>query len=174
LRAQFDRIAQQSGGLMSYSPMPHHGRTRLSHPFGAHDPDGAIENIPNESWMLAVNLHGVFKTIQSAVPHLKTGAAAGHRHHVDGSDEDFPAVGTLPRRQPRSPISGIGARACALQHHRHAIQPGPFQTRITTPEPSRCSSRARRAIVWTTEEIEGLEAVLRFRRVELCHRGIQY
>jgi NAD(P)-dependent dehydrogenase (short-subunit alcohol dehydrogenase family) len=103
---------------------------------GKRDPQGAIEHIPESLWqqVLAVNLHGVFKTIQAAVPHLKE--RGGGRIIVTTStaaSKTSPMVGT-----PYLATKGAAAhlvRQLALELARYnitvnGIQPGPFETRI--------------------------------------------
>jgi len=130
---------------------------------GTRDDAGAIENIPLALWqkVLAVNLHGVFKTIQCAVPHLK--ARGGGRIVVTTSTaatKTSPGVGT-----PYLATKGAAAhlvRQLALELARfritvNAIQPGPFETRITTPELLplfKQSSPSHR--IGRLEEIEGV------------------
>jgi NAD(P)-dependent dehydrogenase (short-subunit alcohol dehydrogenase family) len=107
---------------------------------GERDPKGSIENVPDKLWhqVLSVNLHGVFKTIQAAVPHLKK--RGGGRIIVTTSTaatKTSPMVGT-----PYLASKGAAAhlvRQLALELARYkitmnAIQPGPFQTRIAFPE----------------------------------------
>jgi NAD(P)-dependent dehydrogenase (short-subunit alcohol dehydrogenase family) len=164
LRAQFDRIAQQDGGLdVVFANAGITAGPGFLTPFGARDPDGAIENIPNELWehVLAVNLHGVFKTIQSAVPHLKNrGRGRIIVTTSTAAAKTSPAVGT-PYLAAKAAIAHL-VRQLALELARfnitvNAIQPGPFQTRITTPELLPLfeqSSPSHR--VGRLEEIEGL------------------
>jgi len=132
-------------------------------PLGARDPDGAIEKIPNELWerVLGVNLHGVFKTIQSAVPHMKKrGRGRIIVTTSTAATKTSPAVGT-PYLAAKAAIAHL-VRQLALELARfditvNAIQPGPFQTRITSPEllpVFEQSSPSHR--VGRLEEIEGL------------------
>lgn len=130
---------------------------------GRRIPAGAIENIPEELWrqVLDVNLHGVFHTIQAAVPHLK--ARKGGRIVVTTSvagTKTSPGVGT-PYLATKAAIAHL-VRQLAVELAAdnilvNAIQPGPFRTRITTPdllplfEQSSPSHRVGRS-----EEIEGL------------------
>lgn len=141
LRPLFDRIAANEGGIdVVFANAGITAGPGFLTPFGERDPAGAIEAIPNDLWqrVLAVNLHGVFKTIQAAVPHLKK--RGGGRIVVTtstASTKTSPAVGT-PYVATKAAIAHL-VRQLALELARfritvNAIQPGPFQTRITTPE----------------------------------------
>jgi NAD(P)-dependent dehydrogenase (short-subunit alcohol dehydrogenase family) len=125
--------------------------------------EGAIENIPVDLWeqTLDVNLTGIFFTIQAAVPHLK--ARKGGRIIVTSStaaSKTSPGVGA-PYLATKAAIAHL-VRQVAVELAKfnilvNAIQPGPFLTRITTPdllplfEQSSPSHRVGRP-----EEIEGL------------------
>jgi NAD(P)-dependent dehydrogenase (short-subunit alcohol dehydrogenase family) len=141
ISAAFERVATTAGGLDAV--FANAGITAgpgFLSAFGGRDPDGAIENVPHALWerVLGVNLHGVFKTIQAAVPHLK--ARGGGRIVVTTSTaatKTSPAVGT-PYLAAKAAIAHL-VRQLALELARYritvnAIQPGPFETRITTSE----------------------------------------
>jgi NAD(P)-dependent dehydrogenase (short-subunit alcohol dehydrogenase family) len=141
LRGLFDRIAAEEGGLdVVFANAGITAGPGFLTPQGARDPQGAIESIAEELWqrVLAVNLHGVFKTIQAAVPHLKR--RGGGRIVVTTSTaatKTSPAVGT-PYLATKAAVAHL-VKQLALELARYnitvnAIQPGPFLTRITTPE----------------------------------------
>ena len=74
VRRAFDAIAEREGGLdavFANAGIP--AGPGFLKPSGERDPAGAVENIPEYFWarVLDVNLHGVFFTIQAAVPHMK-------------------------------------------------------------------------------------------------------
>jgi len=164
LHTLFDRIAQQDGGPdVVFANAGITAGPGFLTPLGARDPDGAVEKIPNELWerVLGVNLHGVFKTIQSAVPHMKKrGRGRIIVTTSTAATKTSPAVGT-PYLAAKAAIAHL-VRQLALELARfditvNAIQPGPFQTRITSPEllpVFEQSSPSHR--VGRLEEIEGL------------------
>jgi NAD(P)-dependent dehydrogenase (short-subunit alcohol dehydrogenase family) len=164
LRGLFDRIAAEEGGLdVVFANAGITAGPGFLTPSGERNPDGAIENIAGELWnrVLAVNLHGVFKTIQAAVPHLKR---RGRGRIVvttsTAATRTSPAVGT-PYLAAKAAVAHL-VRQLALELARfnitvNAIQPGPFQTRITTPELTAAftkNSPSHR--IGGPEEIEGL------------------
>jgi NAD(P)-dependent dehydrogenase (short-subunit alcohol dehydrogenase family) len=164
LRGLFARIVAEDGALdVVFANAGITAGPGFLAPLGGRDPHGAIDKIPNELWerVLGVNLHGVFKTIQAAVPHMKK---QGHGRIIvttsTAATKTSPAVGT-PYLAAKAAIAHL-VRQLALELARfnitvNAIQPGPFQTRITTPdllpifEQSSPSHRVGRL-----EEIEGL------------------
>ncbi len=104
------------------------------------DAAGAIESIPDEMWrrVVATNLTGVFATFQAAAAVMK--AARRGRMIATASIAAWktsPMVGTPYVatkagvahlvRQAAAEMAGYGVRV-------NAILPGPFLTRITTPE----------------------------------------
>ncbi len=159
-----DAIAAREGGLdtvFANAGIP--AGPGFLKPSGERDPAGAIENISADLWsrVLDVNLNGIFFTIQAAVPHMKkrgrgrivvTTSTAGTK--------TSPTVGT-PYLATKAAIAQL-VRQVALELARfnilvNAIQPGPFQTRITTPELLPAFARTIPINrVATTEEIEGL------------------
>ncbi|HWW48383.1 MAG TPA: SDR family NAD(P)-dependent oxidoreductase [Xanthobacteraceae bacterium] len=134
---------------------------------GQRDPEGAIENIPDELWdrVIATNLTSVFSTIQAAAPHMKRQSCG--RIIVTAS-----IAGLRPGAIVGSPyqISKAGAahlvKQAALELARYgvtvnAIAPGPFLTSLTTPELEqafRRGSPSHRAA--ETSEIQGLALFL--------------
>lgn len=74
LRGLFEGIVEREGGIdVVFANAGITAGPGFLATSGERDPKGAIENIPDDLWerVLSVNLHGVFKTIQAAVPHLK-------------------------------------------------------------------------------------------------------
>ena len=168
LRDLFDRIAEKEGGLdILFANAGITAGPGFLSTSGNRDPQGAIENIPGALWqeVLAVNLHGVFKTIQAAVPHLKK--RGGGRIIVTTSTaatKTSPMVGT-PYLATKG-AAGHLVRQLALELARYkitvnAIQPGPFQTRITSPDlvPAFAAGSPMHRI-GRPEEIEGLALFL--------------
>ena len=107
---------------------------------GHRDPAGAIENVSAELWekVIATNLSSVFATIRASVPHMK--ACEGGSIIVTTSIAGLrpsPVVG-IPYMIAKAGAAHL-VRQSALELARHgirvnAIAPGPFRTRITSPE----------------------------------------
>jgi NAD(P)-dependent dehydrogenase (short-subunit alcohol dehydrogenase family) len=164
LHEAFARIAEQAGGIdVVFANAGITAGPGFMTPLGERDAKGAIEAIPRDLWerVLAVNLHGAFKTIQAAVPHLKK--RGGGRIVVTTSTaatKTSPAVGT-PYVATKAAVAHL-VRQLALELARfkitvNAIQPGPFATRISTPELVKvfeAGSPSHR--IGRPEEIEGL------------------
>ena len=164
LTQAFARIAERAGGIdVVFANAGITAGPGFMTPFGERDPKGAIEAIPSALWerVLAVNLHGVFKTIQAAVPQLKK--RGGGRIVVTTSTaatKTSPTVGT-PYVATKAAIAHL-VRQLALELARfkitvNAIQPGPFATRISTPDLVKvfeAGSPSHR--IGRPEEIEGL------------------
>jgi len=141
LRKSFDRVAERDSGIdVVFANAGITAGPGFLATSGERDPKGAIENIPDDLWgrVLAVNLHGVFKTIQAAVPHLKK--RGGGRIIVTTSTaatKTSPMVGT-PYLATKGAVAHL-VRQLALELARYnitvnAIQPGPFETRIAFPD----------------------------------------
>jgi NAD(P)-dependent dehydrogenase (short-subunit alcohol dehydrogenase family) len=168
LRDLFARIAEREGGLdVVYATAGVTAGPGFLATSGERDQNGAIENIPDELWeqVFAVNLHGVFKTIQAAVPHLKK--RGGGRIIVTTSTaatKTSPMVGT-PYVATKGAVAHL-VRQLALELARYnitvnAIQPGPFETRIAFPDliPVFAAGSPMHRI-GRPEEIEGLALFL--------------
>jgi NAD(P)-dependent dehydrogenase (short-subunit alcohol dehydrogenase family) len=106
----------------------------------ARDAQGAIENISAEMWrrVVAVNLTGAFATLQASAPAMK--AARRGRMIVTASIAAWktsPMVGT-PYVATKGGVAHIvrqvASEMAAYNVLVNAILPGPFLTRITTPE----------------------------------------
>ncbi|NTI78538.1 SDR family NAD(P)-dependent oxidoreductase [Rhizobium rhizogenes] len=130
---------------------------------GERSEQGAIENIPFDLWkkVLDINLHGVFRTVKAAVPHLKNNG--GGRIVVTTSTaatRTSVAVGTPYLATKAASAHLVRQLAMELAPFNilvNAIQPGPFRTRITTPELAEIfKSNSPMHKVGELEEIEGL------------------
>ena len=164
LRRVFAEIVEAQGGLDAV--FANAGITAgpgFLTPEWTRDPAGAFENISEELWnrVLDVNLNGVLFTIQAAVPHMKK---QGHGRIVVttsiAGSKTSPAVGT-PYLATKAAAAHL-VRQVAVELARYnilvnSIAPGPFLTKITTPELEevfKAASPLSRAA--RTEELEGL------------------
>lgn len=134
---------------------------------GARDPAGAIESIPAALWdkVMATNLRGVFATIRAAVPHMKatgggsivaTTSIAGLRPSsvVGAPYMVAKAAAAHLVRQAALELAAYGIRV-------NAIAPGPFATRITSPDLHALWSKALPVgRIAATGEIQGLALFL--------------
>lgn len=104
------------------------------------DNEGAIENIPDETWrrVVATNLTGVFATLQAAAGPMK--AARRGRMIVTSSVaalKTSPMVGTpyvATKAGVAHLVRQVASEMAAYNVFVNAILPGPFLTRITTLE----------------------------------------
>jgi NAD(P)-dependent dehydrogenase (short-subunit alcohol dehydrogenase family) len=163
VRPIFDAIAERHGGLDVL--FANAGITAGPGFLGmdkTRDERGALENVPDDVWLrtLDVNLHGVFKTIQAAVPHMKTrGKGRIVVTTSTAATKTSPAVGT-PYVATKAAAAHL-VRQLALELARfgvtvNAIQPGPFRTRITSPELAKIfESGSPSHRIGELEEIEG-------------------
>jgi NAD(P)-dependent dehydrogenase (short-subunit alcohol dehydrogenase family) len=164
LTALFERVAGREGGLDAV--FANAGITAgpgFLATDGTRDAAGAIEAIPNELWerVVGVNLTGVFRTIRAAVPHLKK--RGGGRIVVTTStaaSKTAPAVGTPYLATKAAAAHLVRQLALELARYRitvNAIQPGPFETRITTPELAAVfAAGSPMHRIGRTQELEGL------------------
>ena len=165
LKCAFDEVVEIDGGLdvVFANAGVTAGPGFLDAPRRAHRRAGAIENIPADLWgrVVDINLTGVFLTIQAATPHLK--ARGSGRIIVTTStaaSKTSPAVGTAyvaTKAAIAHLVRQVAVELAKFNILVNAIQPGPFQTRITTPEllpVFEQSSPSHR--VGLPEEIEGL------------------
>jgi len=129
--------------------------------------EGAIEGIPDTLWdkVMDTNLTSVFSTIRAAVPHMKR--LGGGRIIVTSSIAGLrpgAIVGT-PYIVSKAAIAHLVKQA-ALELVRYnilvnAIVPGPFLTRITTPELQELFERGSPMHrVGTLDEMQGLALFL--------------
>ena len=133
----------------------------------ARDPEGAIENIPDALWrrVLATNLTGVFATLQAAAGPMK--AARRGRMIVTSSvaaTKTSPMVGT-PYVATKAGVAHlvlqVASELAAYNVLVNAILPGPFLTRITTPELEEGFKRASPSHrAGQLQEIQGLALFL--------------
>lgn len=164
LRPLFDSIAAQDGGIdVVFANAGITAGPGFLTTDKTRDPEGAIEQIPDDLWarVLAINLRGVFKTIQAAVPHLKKrGKGRIVVTTSTAATKTSPAIGTAYPTTKAALAHMMRQLALELARFNitvNAIQPGPFQTRITTPElipVFKASSPSHR--IGQPEELEGL------------------
>lgn len=134
---------------------------------GERDPAGAVENVPHELWdrVIETNLTSMFTTIKAASPHMKrqgrgriilTASIAGLRPG---------AIVGMPYQIAKAGVAHL-AKQAALELARYnvlvnAIVPGPFLTKLTTPElEKRFAAFSPMHRVGSTNEIQGLALFL--------------
>jgi NAD(P)-dependent dehydrogenase (short-subunit alcohol dehydrogenase family) len=164
VRRAFDETVATQGGLdVVFANAGITAGPGFLTPAWQRDPAGSLENIPEDLWnrVIDVNLNGVFFTIQAAVPHMKK---QGHGRIIVTTSiagtKTSPAVGT-PYLATKAAAAHL-VRQAAVELARdnilvNSIAPGPFLTKITTPELEeafKTASPLHRAA--RTEELEGL------------------
>jgi NAD(P)-dependent dehydrogenase (short-subunit alcohol dehydrogenase family) len=137
MAAGFDLVAQRHGGLdilfanAGIDPGP-----GFLTPEGERNPDGAIENIPDDQWDrgILVNLTSVYTSVKNAVRHMKP--AGGGRIIVTSSiaamiNEAIVGTSYMPAKAGvdhfvRQMAMELGAYGILV----NCINPGPFMTNI--------------------------------------------
>jgi NAD(P)-dependent dehydrogenase (short-subunit alcohol dehydrogenase family) len=135
---------------------------------GARNAAGAIENIPCELWqqVLDTNLTSVFTTVRACVAPMRAHCSGGSIIVTTSIAGLRPSAVVGTPYMIAKAAAGHLVRQAALELAAHgirvnAIAPGPFATRITSPELTAIWSRAlpvRR--IAATEEIKGLALYL--------------
>ena len=135
---------------------------------GMRNPAGAIENIPVELWqsVISTNLTSVFTTMRACVASMRAQTRGGSIIVTTSIAGLRPSavVGT-PYMIAKAAAAHL-VRQAALELAAHgirvnAIAPGPFATRITSPELTAIWSRALPVgRIASTEEIKGLALYL--------------
>jgi NAD(P)-dependent dehydrogenase (short-subunit alcohol dehydrogenase family) len=164
IRSAFDRILEQEGGLdVVFANAEIKGGPGFVTAPGMRDPTGEIESISNAEWerVLGVNLHGVFRTIQCAVPHLKKRGRGRIILTAPTAAAMTSSYFGAPYAATKAAIAHL-VRQLALELARFGItvntmQPGSFQDSTTTPEPQSPTKQTLPAHrIGRGEEIEGL------------------
>jgi NAD(P)-dependent dehydrogenase (short-subunit alcohol dehydrogenase family) len=137
MAAAFDAVAERHGriDIVFANAGIDAGPGYLS-PEGARNPEGEIDNLPDEHWdlVIATNLTSVFNTIKLAARHMKR--SGGGRIIATSSIASIynePIVGT-PYMPAKAGVTHL-VRQAALELGKHnilvnAIAPGPFITNI--------------------------------------------
>jgi len=137
MAAGFDKVAEKQGGIdvvfanAGIDPGP-----GFMTPDGDRNPDGAIENIPDEQWDrgIELNLSSVYTTVKNAVRHMKP--AGGGRIIVTSSiasmiNESIVGTSYMPAKAGVDHfVRHMGMELGAYGILVNSINPGPFMTNI--------------------------------------------
>lgn len=173
MAAGFDRVAERHGGIDTvYANAGIDPGPGFMTPEGQRNPDGAIENIPDEQWDrgIELNLTSVYVTVRNAVRHMKprgegriivtSSIAANINESIVGTSY-MPAKAAVNHfvRHMAMELGAYGIRV-------NAILPGPFITNIAG---GRLRNKADRAAfeaqsligrIGDVEDIKGLALLL--------------
>lgn len=173
MAAAFDKVAEKQGGIdtvfanAGIDPGP-----GFMTPEGQRNPDGAIENIPDEQWDrgIELNLTSVYVTVKNAVRHMKPrgrGRIIATSSIAADINESIVGTSYMPAKAAvnhfvRHMAMELGAYGIRV----NAIMPGPFITNIAG---GRLRNKADRAAfeaqsligrIGDVEDIKGLALLL--------------
>ena len=181
--AAFDRSAAALGGIdVVFANAGIDAGPGFLTPEGERNEDGALEVLDERRWdaVIATNLTSVFTTIRAAVRHMKpetSGRIIVTTSVVAIITRRSSARPTCrPRPAPRSLVRQAALELAKYNIQVNAIAPGPFITniaggRLRNPRPPEAfGTRVPLNRVATTDEIQPLGAVSRFRRLDIRDR----
>jgi NAD(P)-dependent dehydrogenase (short-subunit alcohol dehydrogenase family) len=169
----FDKVADRHGGIDTvYANAGIDPGPGFMTPLGERNPDGAIENIPDEQWDrgIEINLSSVYTTVKNAVRHMKprnagkiivTSSIAAEINESIVGTSYMPAKAAVNHfvRHMAMELGAYGIRV-------NAILPGPFITNIAggrlRNKEDRAAFEAQSLIgrIGDVEDIKGLALLL--------------
>lgn len=135
---------------------------------GKRDPEGALENLSEETWnrLIDINLTGVLTTMQAAVPHMKSQGTGGRIIVTTSLAGLGPtAVVGTPYVVTKTAVAGL-VRQAALELAKYSIlvngiAPGAFDTDMMKPDFAQLIKHVTPMHrIASTEEIQGLALFL--------------